>query len=63
LLQKALEYPLLKQNQGIPQYHDLARTLVELGVSQTGQTCTDFITHFIGIAEFLARDSRAGGAQ
>lgn len=63
LLQKALEYPLLKQNQGIPQYHDLARTLVELGVSQTGQSCTDFITHFIGIAEFLARDSRAGGAQ
>lgn len=63
LLQKALEYPLLKQNQGIPQYHDLAKTLVELGVSQTGQSCTDFITHFIGIAEFLARDSRAGGAQ
>jgi len=63
LLQKALEYPLLRQNQGIPQYHDLARTLVELGVSQTGQSCTDFITHFIGIAEFLARDSRAGGAQ
>jgi CRISPR-associated protein Cmr2 len=62
LLEKALEYPLIKQNQGIRQYPDLARSLVELGVSQTGQSCTDFITHFIGIAEFLARDSRAGGA-
>ncbi|EIC30034.1 MULTISPECIES: type III-B CRISPR-associated protein Cas10/Cmr2 [Methylomicrobium] len=63
LLQQSLEYPLLRQNQGIPQYHDLAERMVELGMSQAGQACADFITHFIGIAEFLARDSRAGGAQ
>jgi CRISPR-associated protein Cmr2 len=105
LLQKSLEYPLLRQNQGIAQYHDLAKSLVELGISQGRHTgkeagiqcqggqaeltsvCLDsgnplvpyrvcrndaasskhqdvigFITHFIGIAEFLARDSRSGGA-
>jgi CRISPR-associated protein Cmr2 len=86
LLQQALAYPLIRQNQGIAQYHDLACSLVKSGMSQAeiaeekwkrqrqadsdkserfskGKYCTDFVTHFIGIAEFLARDSRAGGAQ
>ena len=100
LLQKSLEYPLRRQNQGVAQYHDLAKSLVELGMSQSrhtgkdagiqrqggqaeltsvcldsGNPCRndvttskhqdviDFITHFIGIAEFLARESRSGGAQ
>ena len=63
LLQQALEYPLIRQNQGVVQYRDLAKVMVDLGLRQNGQSCTDFITHFIGIAEFLARDSRTGGAQ
>ncbi|MBU2571294.1 MAG: type III-B CRISPR-associated protein Cas10/Cmr2 [Gammaproteobacteria bacterium] len=63
LLKQALEYPLIRQNQGVAQYRDLAKVMVDLGMRQNGQSCTDFITHFIGIAEFLARDSRAGGAQ
>lgn len=62
MLQQSLQYPLLRQNQGIDQYHDLAKSLAELGINLNGQNCTDFISHFIGIAEFLARDSRAGGA-
>jgi CRISPR-associated protein Cmr2 len=62
LLQKSLEYPLLRQNQGVAQYHDLAKSLVELGMTVKHQQATDFITHFIGIAEFLARESRSGGA-
>ena len=63
LLQQTLTYPLIRQNQGISKHDDLAKAMVDLGMKQSGQRCTDFITHFIGIAEFLARDSRAGGAQ
>jgi len=86
LLQQALEYPLIRQNQGGAKYGDLAQSMVRIGMHQAaiaeeqwkkrrqaesnntenftkGAFCTDFITHFIGIAEFLARDSRAGGAQ
>lgn len=61
LLQKSLEYPLRRQNQGIVQCHDLAKSLVELGMKVQHQPVTDFISHFIGIAEFLARESRSGG--
>lgn len=63
LLQKSLEYPLLRQNQGVAKNHDLAKSLVELGLKVKHQQVTDFISHFIGIAEFLARESRSGGAQ
>lgn len=63
LLQKSLEYPLLRQNQGVSQYLDLAKSLVALGMNVKEQNPVQFITHFIGIAEFLARDSRSGGAQ
>lgn len=63
LLQKSLEYPLLRQNQGIAQYHDLAKSLVELGMNVKEQNSVQFISHFIGIAEFLARESRSGVAQ
>lgn len=85
LLRQALEYPLIRQNQGIAQYHDLASGMVEIGMGYAekaeekwkkrrqsdsdkpvrfskSEYCIEFITHFIGIAEFLARDSRAGGA-
>ena len=63
LLQKSLEYPLLRQNQGIEKNHDLAKSLVELGMSLKDQKVTDFISHFIGIAEFLARETRSGVMQ
>jgi CRISPR-associated protein Cmr2 len=36
-------------------------SLVNLGLKQSDHI--NFITHFIGIAEFLARESRSGGAQ
>lgn len=63
LLEKSLAYPLLRQNRGIEKYHDLAFSLVDMGMTIKGQTPTDFITQFIGVAEFLARDSRSGGSQ
>ena len=63
LLQKSLEYPLLRQNQGVEKNHDLAKSLVELGMKIKHQPVTDFISHFIGIAEFLARENRSGGVQ
>jgi len=63
LLQKSLEYPLLRQNQGATQHQDLAKSLVELGMYIKHQQITDFISHFIGIAEFLARESRSGATQ
>lgn len=63
LLQKSLEYPLRRQNQGVAQYYDLAKSLVELGMNIKHQQTTDFISHFIGIAEFLARESRSGASQ
>lgn len=61
LLQKSLEYPLQRQNQGIKQCHDLAKSIVQLGLNIKNQNPIEFITHFIGLAEFLARDSRSGG--
>ncbi len=73
LLQKSLEYPLFRQNKGISRHDDLAKSLVKLAmdindkkekesaISSKHQQVTDFISHFIGVAEFLARDSRSGG--
>jgi len=63
LLQKSLEYPLQRQNQGITQSNDLAKSIVQLGLNIKDQDPIKFITHFIGLAEFLARDSRSGGEQ
>ena len=62
LLQKSLEYPLSRQNQGVEKVHDLAKGLVELAMGLNNQKATGFINHFMGIAEFLARESRSGGA-
>ena len=63
LLRQTLEEPLVRQNKGKSNYIDLADTLVKLGLKIENQHCTDFISQFIAIAEFLARDSRTGASK
>jgi len=74
LLQKSLEYTLSRQNTGHNRYDDLASSLVRLAVARSlrpsGQNTRlnhekviDFMSHFISVAEFLARDGRTGGGQ
>lgn len=63
LLEKSLAYPLVRQNRGTEKYHDLAESLVGIGMTIKGQAATDFIAQFIGVAEFLARDCRSGDSQ
>ncbi len=68
MLQQSLVYQLKRQNQGQQSYQDLAQSLVSLAMRlkqhdkvEHRQHEIDFMTHFIGIAEFLARETRAGG--
>ncbi len=61
LLIKSLQYPLFRQSQGSEQNSHIPEQLVSLALSlQDKQAVTEFISNFIGLAEFMARETRAG---
>ena len=72
MLESLLAYQLARQVSGNEQARcaapDLARRLAELTFDDRlrprpgpGEKCLDWLTHFMGVAEFLARETRSSG--
>jgi CRISPR-associated protein Cmr2 len=64
MLEKMLAYQLARQAEkpAKKQASDLARRLKELTLRQPGDT-VKWLTNFLSVAEFLARETRLGGEE